>query len=124
MNLHIAPADWQHQAGSTHAGHIEAFRDDLLKQYLARSARKVLTSLQIAAQGVETRPRCRGCLDEQRTSATSESLKSGRDIPTPAEVKRLIDAATDTKHRALLMTAALTGLRASELRACDGATLI
>lgn len=43
-------------------------------------------------------------------------LEVGRDIPTPNEVKRLIDAALDSKRRALLLTVSLTGLRASELR--------
>src|SRR5262249_1908097 len=37
-------------------------------------------------------------------------------FPTPAEVRRIIDAAKDTRSRALLLMAALTGLRASELR--------
>jgi integrase len=43
-------------------------------------------------------------------------LEAGVDIPTPGEIRRLIDAATNAKVRALLLTAALTGLRASELR--------
>src|SRR5262249_40306034 len=43
-------------------------------------------------------------------------LEPGRDIPSPAEIKRLIDAAKVDRHRALLLTAALAGLRASELR--------
>jgi integrase len=46
-------------------------------------------------------------------------LEVGRDIPTPAEVKRLIEAAEDARRRALLLTAALTGLRASELRGAE-----
>ena len=48
---------------------------------------------------------------------SKRKLEAGRDFPTPAEVKRLIDAADkDDKRRALLLAAALTGLRASELR--------
>ena len=47
---------------------------------------------------------------------TERKLEVGRDIPTPTEVKRLIEAASDRKHRTLLRTAAFTGLRASELR--------
>ena len=43
-------------------------------------------------------------------------LEPGRDIPTPAEIKRLIDAAKGGRLRALLLTAVFTGLRASELR--------
>jgi integrase len=43
-------------------------------------------------------------------------LEVGRDIPTPGEIKRLIAATKDIRRRTLLLTAALTGLRASELR--------
>jgi integrase len=46
---------------------------------------------------------------------SKEKLEAGRDIPTPAEVTRLLKVATG-RWRALLMVAALTGLRASELR--------
>src|SRR5262249_60950387 len=40
----------------------------------------------------------------------------GRDIPTTAEIKRMVGVATDTRSRALLLLAAFTGLRSSELR--------
>jgi integrase len=48
-------------------------------------------------------------------------LEVGRDIPTPQEIARLVKAAKG-KIKVLLMTAASTGLRASELRGlrwCD-----
>jgi integrase len=43
-------------------------------------------------------------------------LEVGKDMPTPAEIRRLIKAATTPRIRALLMIAAMAGLRASELR--------
>jgi integrase len=43
-------------------------------------------------------------------------LEPSRDFPDAGEVKRLIQTATEGKQRVLLLTAALTGLRASELR--------
>src|SRR5262249_28459197 len=44
-------------------------------------------------------------------------LEIGRDVPENAEIKRLFDVtAGNAKKRALLLMAALTGLRASELR--------
>jgi integrase len=46
---------------------------------------------------------------------TKRKLKVGVDIPTPDEIKRLIEAST-RKWRALLITVVFTGLRASELR--------
>ena len=44
-----------------------------------------------------------------------KKLKVGIDIPTPDEIKRLIQAVSE-KRRPLLLTAIFTGLRASELR--------
>ncbi|WP_287150484.1 site-specific integrase [Mesorhizobium sp.] len=45
-----------------------------------------------------------------------KKLKPGEDIPSPAEVKAIIEAAVEGKARMLIRTAAFTGLRASELR--------
>jgi integrase len=47
---------------------------------------------------------------------TKPRLEVGRDIPTRQEVQRIVDAAGPGRARALLLTAALTGMRASELR--------
>src|SRR5262249_30648905 len=43
-------------------------------------------------------------------------LEVGRDIPRPEEIRRMVAAATDARVRALLLLAAFTGFRASELR--------
>src|SRR6476646_9095680 len=43
-------------------------------------------------------------------------LEVGRDIPTTAEIKRMIVAATEMRIKTLLLLASFTGLRASELR--------
>ena len=43
-------------------------------------------------------------------------LEVGRDIPTVLEIKRMTDAAKSDRTKALVLTMALTGLRASELR--------
>src|SRR5262249_50783310 len=54
----------------------------------------------------------------RRTKATHErkkQLKIGVDIPTPAEIRALLNAASGYR-RAFFSTAALVGLRASELR--------
>jgi integrase len=47
---------------------------------------------------------------------TKAKLEVGRDIPTRDEIQRIVDAARPGRARALLLTAALTGMRASELR--------
>src|SRR5262249_56353992 len=53
-----------------------------------------------------------------RSKRSERRLEVGRDIPTPAEIKRIVDAAKghNARMHALLLTAALCGLRASELR--------
>jgi integrase len=52
----------------------------------------------------------------ERDRRKERKLEAGRDIPTPAEIKRLIAAAKPGRERAFLLVAALCGLRASELR--------
>src|SRR5262245_8803708 len=53
-------------------------------------------------------------LPEPPIMAERSQLEVGKDIPTRLEIQRIIDAAG--QGRALLLTAALTGIRASELR--------
>jgi integrase len=49
-------------------------------------------------------------------SKRDRRLEPGLDFPETGEIKRLLAAATTERQRALLLTAALTGLRGSELR--------
>ena len=82
-------------------------------------ARKVLTSLKslLKVAGI---PHVAAGVTIGQKKRDQRRLEIGRDIPTTGEIKRLVDAAkkrTDKgKLRALLLIAALTGLRASELR--------
>ena len=115
VDLHIAPRIGRIRLGQLTPTHIESFRDDLLK-YLSRPlARKVLTSLKSLLK-VSKLAHVAADVSIGRDKRSERKLEIGRDIPTPAEVKRLVEAATASRHRALLLTAACTGLRASELR--------
>ena len=49
-------------------------------------------------------------------STRKRPIEAGRDFPELSEVRRLIAATTTPRQKALVLTAALTGLRASELR--------
>jgi integrase len=49
-------------------------------------------------------------------SKRERRLEAGIDFPDTGEIRRLIAAATKPRQKALLLTVALTGLRASELR--------
>jgi integrase len=112
--LHIIP-----RLGKIKLANLEAkaedFRENLLANLSRPMAHKVMVSFRQmlksnkyshVAQGITiSMPR----RDKRR-------LEIGRDIPTTAEIKRMVAAAVDTRARALLLLAAFTGLRASELR--------
>ena len=92
---------------------VEQFREKLLSELSRPLAKKVFTSfksmLKVAGQSHIADGFSIGTLKRTRP------IEEDKDFPTRQEVKRLIDAAKG-KRRALLLTAALTGLRASELR--------
>lgn len=77
-------------------------------------ARKVLVSLKSLLRNADY---AHVAADVKIKSKKRERrLEIGVDFPEPGEIKRLIDATKTPRQRALLLTAALTGLRASELR--------
>jgi integrase len=101
------------------APRINAFRDDLLAHMSRPMAKKVLTSLKSLLGDARRRGNVAQnvALDvsisaEKRGKA---KLKVGVDIPTPDEIKRIVQSASG-RLRPLLLTAIFTGLRASELR--------
>ena len=116
INLHIAPRLGRKKLAELGPKTIEQFRDDLLATVSRPLARKVLTSLKSMLKVAKC-----GHIAADVSVGVSKRGKhrvvAGTDFPTPQEIKRLIDAAKgDKKRHALLLTAALTGLRASELR--------
>lgn len=115
LRLHILPRLGRLKLGQLNTKVIEGFRDDLLKELSRPLARKVLTSLKSVLKVAKFAHVADG-VSIGISKRTKKKLEVGLDIPTPAEIKRLIDATTETRSRALLLTAALTGLRASELR--------
>jgi integrase len=98
---------------------INAFRDDLLQGMTRAMARKVLSSLRSLLRDAQRRGNVSQnvALGVRRIDADQRGkgkLKVDVDIPTTDEIKAIINAAGDNKP--LLMAAASTGLRASELR--------
>ena len=114
INLHIVPRIGRTKLSELTPAGVERLRDDLLKNLSRPMARKVLTSFKSLLKGAK-HAHVAGDVSIRRNPRDKRPLEVGRDIPTPGEVKRLI-AAADGKRRALLLVAALTGLRASELR--------
>src|SRR5262249_23747643 len=94
---------------------VEDFREDLLANLSRPLARKVMVSLQQMLKSNKYSHVGAG-VTIQMPKRDKRKLEIGRDIPTTAEVRRMVAAATDTRARALLLLAAFTGLRSSELR--------
>jgi integrase len=115
VNLHILPRIGRYKLAHLTAARVEAFRDDLLANLSRPMARKVLTSLKSLLK-VAKHAHVAADVSVGRSTRRARRLEVGRDIPSPAEVKRLIDATANPRMNALLLTAVLTGLRASELR--------
>jgi integrase len=120
VRRHIVPRIGNQKLSKMAKAHVETFRDGLVKgddrhPALSRAmALKVMVSLKsiLRANGVA---HLGDHVRVEMSKRSKEKLEAGRDIPTPAEVTRMLKAATG-RLKALLMTAALTGLRASELR--------
>jgi integrase len=116
VRVHIVPRIGKQKLAKMTKGHVEAFRDSLLTgdEAMSRSmAKKVLVSLKSifrANNVAHLGDNVRVVIDKRK----KEKIEA-KDIPTPAEIAKLIEAATG-RWKVLLMTAALTGLRASELR--------
>jgi integrase len=119
--LHILPRIGNLKLAKLTKGHIEHFRDGLVRgvgahhKALSRPmAAKVLRSLKSMLKVV-------GCshlgdgVQIEISKRGKPKLEVGKDIPTPQEIARLVKAAKG-KVKVLLMTAASTGLRSSELR--------
>ena len=115
VRIHIVPRLGKIKLSALTAKTLEQFRDDLLAKLSRPLARKVLTSVKSLLK-VARYAHVAADVSIGRDKRGQRKLEVGVDIPTPDEVKRLIAATNDPKRRALLLTAALTGLRASELR--------
>lgn len=116
VNLHIAPRIGRYKLAHLTPPKVEAFRDDLLANLSRPMARKVMTSLKSLLKAAKY-PHVAADVSVGRSKRSERKLEVGRDIPAPAEIKRLVAAVKDNERmHALLLTAALCGLRASELR--------
>jgi integrase len=122
LKLHIAPFLGREKLAALTPPRVNAFLDQL--RDAGRSVamrRKILTSLSsslafargrgLVAQNVATGIKLRS--DERHKAAGQ--LKAGVHFPTKAELKFLIDHASD-RWRPYIVTAIFTGMRASELR--------
>lgn len=116
INLHIVPRLGRMKLATLGPKAIEQFRDELLAAISRPLARKVLTSL----KSILKVAKCGHIAADVSVGVNKRGkikVTAGVDFPTPIEIKNLIRAASgDQKRHTLLLTVALTGLRASELR--------
>jgi integrase len=115
IDKHILPRIGDAALAKLNDQAVEQFRDMLLREISRPMARKVLGSLKALLK--HNRHRAALGVGFKRDSKRVErKLEVGVDIPLPEEIGRLVAAARDDFERCLLMVAAFTGLRASELR--------
>jgi len=117
---HVVPRLGAEKLARLTSPRINAFRDELIKDMSRAMAKKVLGSLKAILKDAKRRGNVAQNVAADVSITTQgrsrPKLEIGRDIPTGAEIQRIVDAAGSGRGRALLMTAALTGMRASELR--------
>jgi integrase len=115
INLHIVPLIGRTKLSALNEDHVKGFRDELLAKLSRPLARKVLVSLKSLLK-VSRYSHVAAGVGIPRGRNEKLRLEAGRDIPTTAEVARILAAANNPKARALFLILAFTGLRASELR--------
>jgi integrase len=123
VNLHIVPRVGKVKVYQLTTPSVHAFKEQLLLELSRKMARKVLRSFKgllkyaqltgLVAQNVAQPVR----IEVDNRKDKQRKLEIGVDIPSTADVKAMIDGAYDDRARVLLITAAWSGLRASELRA-------
>jgi integrase len=121
LNLHIRPFVGGRRLSELTMPAIHQFDAQLRKAGRSIAMRrKVLTNLKTALtfaqrQGLVAQNVARGIKLKAEDRRGAGRLKEGRDFPTKAEIKALIDKAP-ARWRPLIVTAIFTGMRASELR--------
>jgi integrase len=125
VRLHIGPTLGPTKLAQLATPNLEAWRDRLLagtahrKPLSRRLARKVLAIL----KAILSEAQRRGLVAQNAALPVKvdtkrreiKKLEVGIDIPGKEDIRRLLAAATG-RHRPLIVTAALTGMRVSELR--------
>jgi integrase len=120
VDLHIVPRIGGDKLATLTAPRIEQVRDDLVRALSRPMARKVLQSIKAILKDAHRRGHvaqnvAAGVTVKKDKRAENHRPVVGVDIPLPFEVEAIIRAAQG-RWKPLIITAAFTGLRASELR--------
>jgi integrase len=123
LRLHIVPQLGRVRLAQLTATAVEAYRDTLVKTLSRRSAREALKFLNAILKNAERR----GLVAHNAAASVTpvkpkgrerEMAEIGHNVPSKAEVQAII-AAADKRWRPVFVTAAFTGMRASELRGLE-----
>ena len=123
LRLHIAPRLGSVKLSDLGKSEVQDFADGLRQDGMSPAmVKKILASLgAIISEAMDRGLVARNAVKEisgrrkRKNKRTAVKLKVGRDIPEPGDVSAII-ANAKGRWRPLLMAAAFTGLRASELR--------
>jgi integrase len=119
VDKHIVPRLGATKLAALTTPRIESFRDELLENMSRALAKKVLGSLKSILKDAKRRGNvAQNVAADVKVgmSGRKAKLQVGKDIPAGDEVRRMIDGAPEVRGRTLIMVAAFSGLRASELR--------
>jgi len=120
VDKHIVPRIGSIKLAALTTPRVERFRDDLLADLSRPLAKKVLASVKSILKDAKRRGNVAQNVAADVAVNTNgrdkERLTIGKHIPSRDEIRRILEAAPEGRARPLLMTAAFTGLRASELR--------
>jgi integrase len=119
VDKHIVPRLGATKLAAFTTPRIERFRDELLESMSRALAKKVLGSLKAILKDAKRRGNvAQNVAADVKVgmSGRKAKLQVGKDIPTGDEVRRMIDGAPEGRGRTLIMVAAFSGMRASELR--------
>jgi integrase len=119
VDHHIVPRIGAEKLAKLTTPGINAFRDALVRDLSRTQAKKVLGSLKSIIKDAKRRGNVAQNVASDVTISANKrdevGLQVGIDIPEPAEVTKILAAATG-RQRPFLVTAVFTGLRSSELR--------
>jgi integrase len=120
VDLHLIPRLGSERLAKLTTPRVSVFRDDLVRDLSRPHAKKVLSCLKAVIRDAKRRGNVAQNVASDVTIAMNKRAKRrlevGIDIPTPAEISKILAAATAGRRRAFLVTAVFTGLRSSELR--------
>lgn len=124
VERHIVPRMGNVKLSNLTHARVQKFRDDLLDRTDGVASRLLAKRVLGALKAILKDAKRRGNVAQNVAADVNVGLSTrdrpklevGVDIPSRDEIRRILEAASDGRARALIMAAAFSGLRSSELR--------